>query len=258
MSSPTIRRQLAGSTLSDMHRLSAEDVAAIVRRAVEVHNGVGSEALPGSLHDSTIDLATTQAVLRELGVSDDATGLAIAEWRSGMLAEREPRQVTAGWLPVAVASRVLPTDARTVRARLETELRRQCFTPARDPHGAEQWLARRGLAPQLKRSLDVRGTLALKHVPRLRVDVRPALGGAGARVTLAVDLHQERSALVAGFVGAPLVVTVAAFAVDPAVVDLLGAAVTGGGVLAARSRLGRRRRSVEELLHVVLEQIVRR
>lgn len=234
--------------------LSTDEVAAIVRRAVEVQNA-GSDGPSGR----GLDLATLQSVLGELGLSDDASGQAIAEWRAGLLADRERLPTAAGWLPVAVAVawRVLPVEARLVRARLEAELQRQCFAPGRDERGGEQWVARRGLAPHLKRSLDLRGTLALKDIPRLRVDVRPALGGAGVRVTLAVDLHRQRSALVAGFVGAPLVATAAALATDPALVDLLGGAVAAGGALAARAGLGKRRRTTEESLHVVLEHIAR-
>jgi len=251
-----------------MQRLSSDDVAAIVQRAVEVQGGASSdEAAPSPAqgwhggHEPAgggIDLTTTQSVLRELGISDDATGQAIAEWRSGALADRERAPVATGWTPIAAVSRVLTRDVRIVHSRIETELRRQCFAPGRDPEGNQVWIARRGLVPQLRRSLDVNGTLALKAIPRLRADVRPALGGAGARVTLAVDMQQTRKALIATLVGTPAVVTVAAVAVgEPLLVDALGAALTAGGVLGARSGLTKQRRTIEESLHLVLEHITR-
>ena len=259
----------SGPTLEGMQRLSSDDVAAIVQRAVEVQGGADPGDGPASgghppAHSGKapggggIDLTTTQSVLRELGISDDATGQAIAEWRSGALADRERPPAPTGWTPVATVSRVLTHDAGTVRARFESELRRQCFAPGRDPEGNQIWIARRGLVPQLRRSLDVNGTLALKAIPRLRADIRPALGGAGARVTLAVDMQQTRKALIGMLVGIPAAVTLVAVAdgVHP-VVDAIGAALTAGGVLGARSGLTQQRRTIEESLHLVLEDVTR-
>ena len=60
-------------------RLSQEDLALVVKRAAELHlAGAGQP-------DAMLDEEAVLAVLQEAGVSKDAAGQALSEWRRGSL-----------------------------------------------------------------------------------------------------------------------------------------------------------------------------
>lgn len=234
--------------------VSRADVAAIVRRAVQVHQQSGDAA-----DASGLDLAATAEVLRELGVSSTATEQALAEWRAGTLETTDGPSGTGAWSARATAVRVVPLPFRDARTRLDALLHRECFVPAGTSHDigttVETWVARGGLGPRLRRSLDMSGNLALNDVARLEVTLRPALAGSGTHLRLSTSLEPVRSRLLGGFVGVPLVVTAAAMATGPELIDLVGAALTGGGGIVAQRRLGGRRLALAERLQVVLARV---
>jgi len=162
-----------------------------------------------------------------------------------------------------VVDRVVPLDPMDVRRALESQLRRQWFAPGRN-YGAAgaEWTPRAGLLADLRRRFDVRGTLLLDEVGRLRLDLAPGKPGTSS-VRLSADLGGLRSRLLGGMVAVPAVAGAAVSLVGIPVESLelvaaglpIGLAVAGGGYVGASRTLERRRARVEESLQILLDRL---
>jgi hypothetical protein len=240
-------------------RLSQEDLALVVRRAAELHvaGDPNSEAM--------LDEETVLDVLREAGLSEDAAGQALSEWQRGNLKHglalpaAPPRSRLE---PIATVARQLPVPPERMSDVFDNAVRRQFFTRGRRVGLGGDWLPRTGLLADLRRGLDFGGTLLLKDVDRLSLEVRPASGG-HSRVTLRADVSTYRNWLVGALVGVPAVAAVGmgiggltqemyelAFVGTP-----LAALATGGGYQGASHLLEKRREKTREALDIVLDRL---
>lgn len=238
--------------------VSADELAAVVRRASELDS-----VLP--VHETDLDLEEVRTVLREAGVSAEAAEQALAEWRRGELAVAPPPPaVPPGRLsPVVVVERAVPFDPSAVRAGLDSQLRRQWFAAGRN-YGAAgaEWVPRAGMLADLRRKLDVRGTLLLQDVNRVRVDLAPAKPGSSS-VRLSADLGAYRSRLLSGMVGLPAAAgaAISLVGIPTTTPELIasglpiGLAVAGGGYVGASRTLDKRKARIEEALQILLDRI---
>lgn len=242
--------------------LSADELAAVVRRATELDHVAPTPS-------SDLDVTEARQVLQEVGVSPAAAEQALAEWRRGEIALAPPPapMVPAGRLPaVVVVERLIPLEPAAFRQVLDTALRRQWFTRGRSygPSAAE-WLPRSGMFADLRRRFDVRGTLLLQEVSRLRLDVQPGKPGTSL-VRLTADLGGLRSRLVGSMVGLPAAAgaTVSLIGIPTTTPELIasglpiGLALAGGGYLGASRTLEKRRARIEEGLHILLDRLAPR
>jgi hypothetical protein len=232
-------------------RLSESEVAALVRRAIEI------DAHRGGAGD--LDLADVRQVVAEVGVSDAAFAQALSEWRAGALVPPRPAWSTdrpTGGL--AVAERIVPLAPAAASARLHAVLGKQCFDRIRRVGADSEYVRRRGLMADLQRGLNLRGQMRLKDVARLMVAVQPT-GEVCTRIRLSVDLRSYRLGILVGAVGGPLAAgaAVALGAVPGPDVLLLGlpagAALSAGGWVGARLATQARCGRVEDALAAVLD-----
>jgi hypothetical protein len=238
--------------------LSADELAAVVRRATEL-DAVAPEPL------SDLDVSEARHVLQEVGVSSAAAEQALAEWRAGELGVVAPPPIAAPahLSPMVVVERTVPLDPSVFRQTLDGMLRRQWFTGGRSfgPATAE-WLPRSGLFADMRRRFDVRGTLLLHEVGRLRLDVLPGKPGTSL-VRLTADLGNLRSRLVGSMVGLPAAAgaTVSLIGIPTTTPELIatglpiGLVVAGGGYLGASRALEKRKARIEENLHILLDRV---
>ena len=243
-------------------RLSQEDLALVVKRATELHlAGTGQP-------DAMLDEEAVLAVLQEAGVSKDAAGQALTEWRRGslehgiMLPAPMPRSTMD---PTAAVVRRLPVPSERVADVLDAALSRHLFMRGRrsghNPHSGE-WVPRSGMFADLRRRLDFRGSLMLKDVNRIRVDVQP-VGLDDSRVTLTADISSYRSQLLGFLVGVPAVVGIGlgigGLAESSLELGLIGtplAALTaGGGYRGAAHLLEQQREKTREMLDIFLDRL---
>jgi hypothetical protein len=188
-------------------RLSQEDLALVVKRAAELHlAGTGQP-------DAMLDEEAVLAVLQEAGVSKDAAGQALSEWRRGSLEHgiTLPAPVPRSAMdPTAAVARRLPIPSERVVDVLDAALGRHLFMRGRrsghNPSSGE-WVPRRGMLADLRRGLDFRGSLLLKDLNRIRVEVVPA-GPDDSRVTLTADISSYRGRLLGFMVGLPVVAAI--------------------------------------------------
>ncbi len=237
--------------------LTADELAAVVRRASQL-DAVGPDIHPD------LDVDDAREVLREAGVSPASAEQALAEWRAGQLGVVAPPPITAParLSPVVVVERTVPLEPAELRQTLDRMLRRQWFTGGRSfgPATAE-WLPRSGMFADMRRRFDVRGTLLLHEVGRLRLDVQPGRSGTSL-VRLTADLGNLRSRLVGSMVGLPAAAgaTVSLVGIPTSAPELIasglpiGLVVAGGGYLGASRTLERRRAAIEENLHILLDR----
>jgi hypothetical protein len=239
--------------------LSPDELAAVVRRASELDRVVPE-------HETDLDVDEVRTVLREAGVSPEAAEQALTEWRRGELAVAVPPapvEAVGRLSPLVVVTRTVPLDPRAVRAALEGSLRRQQFAPGRD-YGAAgaEWVPRAGLVAELRRKLDLRGTLLLHDVSRIRLDLAPGRPGSCA-LRLSADLGPYRRQLLSGLVGLPAAAgaAVSLVGIPTSSTELfvsglpIGLAVAGGGYLSAARTLDRRKARIEESLHILLDRL---
>jgi hypothetical protein len=241
-------------------RLSQEDLALVVQRAAELHlAGTGQP-------DATLDEEAVLAVLQEAGVSKDAAGQALSEWRRGSLehgvalAAPMPRSQMD---PTAAVARRLPIPSDRAVDALDKALSRHLFMRGRHTGpGSAEWLPRGGMLAELRRRLDFRGSLLLKDLDRIRVDVLPA-GPDASRVTLTADLRSYRSRVVGFMVGIPVLAAVGfgigGLAESSLELGLIGtplAAMTaGGGYQGAAHFLEQQREKTREALDIFLDRL---
>jgi hypothetical protein len=241
-------------------RLSQEDLAIVVQRAAELH--IAGE------DDSTeimLDEETVLDVLREAGLSEDAAGQALSEWQRGNLSRGVtlPTPAPRSRLePTATVARQLPIAPDRMADIFDAAARKQFFHRGRRVGLGGDWLPKTGMLAELRRGLDFTGTLLLKDVDRISLDVRPASRG-HCRVTLSAEVSTYRSWLVGTLIGVPAFAAVAmgiggltqemyelAFVGTP-----LAAIATGGGYQGAAHLLEKRREKTREALDVLLDRL---
>lgn len=237
--------------------VTAEELAAVVRRASEL-DAAGPDVHPD------LDVEDARDVLREAGVSPAAAEQALAEWRAGELGVVAPPPIEAPvrLSPVVVVERTVPLEPPAFRQTLDGMLRRQWFTAGRSfgPATAE-WLPRSGMFADMRRRFDVRGTLLLHEVSRLRLDIQPGKPG-NSLVRLTADLGNLRSRLVGSMVALPAAAgaTISLIGIPTTAPELIasglpiGLVVAGGGYLGASRALEKRKSGIEENLHILLDR----
>jgi hypothetical protein len=241
-------------------QLSQEDLALVIKRATELH-----VAGAGGSTEAMLDEATVLEVLREAGLSEEASGQALSEWRRGNLSYglALPAPTPRSRLdPTASVARQLPIPPERMADVFDAALRRQCFTRGRRSGLGGDWVPSTGLLAGLRRGLDLAGTLLLKDVDRLRLDVRPASSG-HSRVTVTADVSSYRSWVVGALVGVPAVAAIG-FGLG-GIVDTslelglvgtpLAALAAGGGYQGAAHLLERRRERAREALDILLDRL---
>jgi hypothetical protein len=241
-------------------QLSQEDLALVVKRATELH-----VAGAGASTEAMLDEVTVLEVLREAGLSEEAAGQALSEWRRGHLSHglALPAPAPSSRLdPTAAVARQLPIAPERMAEVFDAALRRQYFTRGRRSGLGGDWVPRTGLLADLRRGLDFTGTLLLKDVDRLRLDVRPASAG-HSRVTVTADVSSYRGWVVGALVGMPTVAAVGlgiGGLVDTSLeLGLVGtplaALAAGGGYQGAAHLLERRRERAREAMDVLLDRL---
>ncbi len=230
-----------------------------MKRAAELHlAGAGQP-------DTMLDEEAVLAVLQEAGVSKDAAGQALSEWRRGSLEHGitlpapMPRTTMD---PTAAVARRLPIPSERVTDVLDRALSRHLFMRGRRNGLGGEWLPRQGMLAELRRGLDFRGSLLLKDLNRIRVDVIPA-GPDASRVTLTADLSSYRSRLVGFMVGLPAVAAIgfgigglAESSLELALIGTPLAALTaGGGYRGAAHLLEQQREKTRESLDLFLDRL---
>ncbi len=240
-------------------RLSQEDLALVVKRAAELHlAGAGQP-------DAMLDEEAVLAVLQEAGVSKDAAGQALSEWRRGSLEHGVtlPAPMPASAMdPSAAVARRLPIPAERVADVLDRALSRHLFMRGRRSGLGGEWLPRQGMLASVRRGIDFRGALLLKDLNRIRVDVVPA-GDDASRVTLTADITSYRSRLVGVLVGVPALAAIGfgigGLAEGSLELGLIGtplAALTaGGGYQGAAHLLEQQREKTREALDIFLDRL---
>jgi hypothetical protein len=240
-------------------RLSQEDLALVVQRAAELHlAGAGQP-------DAMLDEEAVLSVLTEAGVSKDAAGQALSEWRRGSLEHGVtlpaplPRTTME---PTAAVARRLPIPSERVADVLDAALSRHLFMRGRRNGLGGEWVPRTGMLADLRRGLDFRGSLMLKDLNRIRVDVLPA-GPDDSRVTLTADISSYRSRLVGFLVGVPVLAAVGfgigGLAESSLELGLIGtplaALAAGGGYQGAAHLLEQQRGKTREALDIFLDRL---
>lgn len=237
--------------------LTAGELATVVRRASQL-DAAGPDVHPD------LDVADAREVLREAGVSPAAAEQALAEWQAGELDVAAPPPIVAPvrLSPVVVVERTVPLEPAELRQTLDGMLRRQWFTGGRSfGPGTAEWLPRSGMFADMRRRFDVRGTLLLHEVNRLRLEVQPGRSGSSS-VRLTADLGNLRSRLVGSLVGLPAAAgaTVSLIGIPTSTPELIasglpiGLVVAGGGYLSAARTLEKRKAHLEENLHILLDR----
>ena len=240
-------------------RLSQDDLALVVKRAAELH-------LAGAGHpEAMLDEDAVLAVLQEAGVSKDAAGQALSEWRRGSLEHGitlpapMPRSAMD---PTAAVARRLPIPSERVADVLDTALSRHLFLRGRRNGLGGEWVPRSGMFADLRRRLDFRGALMLKDVNRIKVDVQP-IGPDDSRVTLTADISSYRSQLLGFLVGIPAVVGlglgIGGLVESSLELGLIGtplaALAAGGGYRGTAHLLEQQRERTRESLDIFLDRL---
>jgi hypothetical protein len=240
-------------------RLSQDDLALVVKRAAELHNAEGQAP------ETSLDEDTAKEVLREAGLSEEAAEQALSEWRRGRLSHslELPNPVPGSTLePTAAVARRLPVAAERVCDLFDGALRRQYFTRGRRSGLGGDWVPKQGLWADLRRGLDFNGTLLLKDINRIRLEVQTD-SPEHSRVTVTADVSSYRNFLVGGLVGVPALVAVGlglgGIAEGSLELGLIGTPlaglVAGGGYRGSVHLLEARRENIREKLDLVLDRL---
>ncbi len=235
--------------------MTPDEAAAVLRRAAEL------QAASDLQSDEVLDTAAVVQLGSELGLTEQAVRTALAERTSSA---RVPSSVAPpavlGLDASVVVERVLPLGPDAVQAHLSAWLRRQLMQRLRTEPGRSTWRAQRGLAADLRRGVDVFGTLELKGVTAVELRTEPDPDG--TRVVVALALTGARTEALVGLVALPAgvvggVALLAGAIVSPeALLGLpLAGAAGGAGWLGARAAVGARKRSVVAAVDVALDEV---
>lgn len=229
----------------------------MLRRAAELQ--VARERA-GEDDEGLLDDDAVTALGRELGLSDDAVQVALSERRVPALPDPAPPLL--GLHATVVVERDVRLTCEQAQAAVGRWLERQWFDRQRRRPGHVRWRARTGAAADLRRGLDVMGTLRLKGVRTIDVRTTALADDGQTRVRLEVAATGTRAELLGGLVVAPVGVVgtgtvVAAAAASPvALLALPAAAALGGaGWLGARTALARRRRTLRDDVDAFLDEL---
>jgi hypothetical protein len=239
--------------------LSKDDLALVVKRATELHVAAGEPA------EASLDEATAMEVLREAGLSEKAASQALSEWRGGRLSHglELPNPVPRSALePTAAIARRLPIAPDRLSDVFDAALRKQFFTRGRRSGLGGDWIPRQGLWADLRRGLDLNGSLLLKDVSRLRLEVLPDSPG-HSRVKVIADISSYRNLLIGGLVAVPAVVAIGLGigGIAEASLELgligtpLAGVVAGGGYRGSIHLLETRREQTREKLDTLLDRL---
>lgn len=265
-------------------RLTADEVAAVLRRAVELD--AGDPTVPSG--SELIEVGTLEQAAAEVGLSPDAVRQAVAELRVGALAAGPGRPAPAPARrlvgpPVAADQRVLTLTPEQALDRAGHALRRQLFELRRSEGGRALWRRRTDIASSVQRILDVTGRIKFSSVGSISVTAVPLPGGGRAAAVATTVREGRRSAAPLSLVRveadlANLRPVVAAGAAVPAGVTLTagtlislltgdlafvvatgagGVAAGGVGLGVARAWYRRQYGEVAELLGWLLDQVGR-
>ena len=225
------------------HRsLTPDEVALVLHRAAELQ-AVGDTADGEGL----LDADDVTILGRELGLRDDVVQAAMAERQAPALPDPAPPLL--GLRASVAVERDVRLTSEQAQSAVGRWLEQQWFDAHRRRPGHVRWQARTGVAADLRRSLDLRGTLRLKGVCTVDVRTTPTRADDATRLRIDVAVTGTRAELVGGLVVAPAgvvaagAVLAAVLASPVALVALPGAAALGGaGWLGARTALSRRGR----------------
>lgn len=262
-------------------RLTADEAAVVLRRAVELDAG----ELEAPAGDGLIEVGILEQAAAEVGLSAGAVRQAVAELRAGALdpLAGASARATSGRLVgprVATEQRVLALTPEQALERAGHALRRQLFELRRADAGRALWRRRSDIAASVQRVLDVTGRIKFSWVDVITVTAVPfaasgpradAVATATTRlsaplpslVRVEADLANLRPVVAAGaavpagvmWAGGTLVALTTG---DPIflVAGGPGGVAAGGAALAiGRSWYRRHHRDVAELLGWLLDQV---
>lgn len=248
-------------------RLTDEETALVLRRAVELHHQVDPD--PGGL-----DAAALEDVAVEAGLSREAVRRALAELRLGALAPapagRPPCADRLFGPATVVVSRVVAGAADAVEPSVREWLESQLFRVVRDTGDRSVWTPRNDLKASVQRHTDrrVQRRLVLGDVARIHLAVaaEPGPAGGGALVHLELDVPEVRRAAVGwlatgGVVGvAALVGTAMLSGLEPVTAAAVpaGAAAVLAGHRVGASQYRHRAAAVDTAVQGMLDGLERR
>lgn len=255
------------STSPEPVRLTADEAAAVLRRAVALDAGLVAPAGADMIEVGVLEQAATEA-----GVSPDAVRQAVAELRAGALVP-----VTGASAPgtsrrlmgprVAADQRVLGLVPEQALDRAGHALQRQLFELRRADTTRALWRRRTDIAASIQRVVDLTGRIKFSSVDAIMVTAVPVgSGGPGASlVRVEADLANLRSVVAASaavpagiaWAGGTVVTLATGEPMVLAAASAGGMAAGGVGLSVGRAWYRRQHRQVGELLGWLLDQIGR-
>jgi hypothetical protein len=245
--------------------LSADEVAAILRRAAELEDERGTE---GQLPDR-IDLTAVEQAASEVGISTEAVRQAYAELQVGGIAAERPER----WGPSELFGRDLVAEQRVIRLpidqardRIGRLLRQQTFELRRSSENASLWRRREDISASVRRSFDFSKKIKLSDARAITVNLSEVTDGSGRPATLVrmvADIGQIRTGTTIATVAAPTGIAAVAGGIgalvgEPTVVVAAVAGwlpVTAGAVGLGRVLYRKEYLKVSEVLGMYLDQL---
>jgi hypothetical protein len=248
--------------------LSADEVAAILRRAAELEDE--REAANGQIPDK-IELAAVEQAAGEVGISADAVRRAYAELQVGGIPP-EPTNPSR-WAPSELFGNDLVAEQRVVRLTIDQArdrigrlLRGQTFELRRSSENASLWRRRNDMSASMRRSFDFSKKIKLTSARAITVNLTEVTdrdGRPATLVRLVADIGQIRTGTTVATVGAPTGVAAVAGGVgalvgEPTVVFAAIASwlpITAGAVGLGRALYRKECVKVNEVLGMYLDQL---
>lgn len=236
-------------------RLSADEVALVLRRAAELEAADDGTAADG------YDLAAVEEAAGEVGLSSAAVRQAVAELRAGALPDEPARGRPRSGSRLVAHQRLVASAPPAARSTIDRFLRTQMFELRRRAGDRSIYRPRSDLVASLRRGLDFAGVIKLDGLRTVDVVVTPADERTLVRVE--AELTASRANVVAGGAAAGTAVTVAtglagALLAEPGLLIAslpAGAVVGGSGVRVAEARWRRRRDDVADVLASLLDRL---
>jgi hypothetical protein len=251
-----LRPQRRGSNLPlSSRKLSARELEAVIRRAAELQADSSARLEEG------VSEAEAVRIGQELGLDAATVRRAMADVRGRPAAEKGLLVTLAG-PRIAHASRIVNRPAASVATQLESHLReRELMLTERRFADRTRFVRDSSVAAGLVRF--GRGFTGSSHRP---VDLKQldlsvsAIDADSCLVQLSADLGGTRGGLVGGVIGGSGGATIAWGAVAwatalPDPLALLGVPVLAGAWLGTRAIFGTVRRSVQEKIEALLDQV---